>query len=153
LSHSAAGLAAPALVPYPGKGAHPQGRRSSPQGRPLRGLTPRMRILLIAENDLFARWAAVCLAAAGHQVHAMTPGSLRLTRWSRHCRGLRPCGRAVLKRSDASLLERIDRYCLEHRVECLVPADLPASLLLARGRQTLRVRGIFPISDAAVIER
>ncbi len=112
-----------------------------------------MRILVVSENDMFARWVLFCLAVEGHQIHAMTPGSLRLTRLSRYCRGHLPCDRATIKRSDPSLLEPINRYCVEHRIEWLVPVDLPASLLLARGRSRLQVRDVFPLSDAAVIER
>jgi hypothetical protein len=110
LPESRARLAAPALVPYPGEGAHSESRRGAPKGRPRRRVRQRMRILVVSENDMFARWVMFCLAAEGHQIHAMTPGSLRLTRLSRFCSGHLPCDRARLKRSDPSLLEPINQY-------------------------------------------
>ncbi|HVE40305.1 MAG TPA: ATP-grasp domain-containing protein [Planctomycetota bacterium] len=113
-----------------------------------------MRTLVIADNDLFARWVTVCLASAGHHVLVMAPGAHRLTRLSRHCRAhTAGPGQALLRQPDASLLERIDRYCREHTLEAAVPADLPAALLLARGRDRLTIPTLFPVSDAALIER
>jgi hypothetical protein len=112
-----------------------------------------MRTLVIADNDLFARWVTVCLASAGHRVMVMAPGAHRLTRLSRHCRAHTACDAAVLRQPDSSLLDRIERTCREHQLEWVVPADLPAALLLARGRARLKTPSIFPISDAALIER
>jgi hypothetical protein len=112
-----------------------------------------MRSLVIADNDLFARWVTVCLASAGHQVRVMAPGSHRLTRLSRHCRAHTACDSAVLRQPDSSLLERIDFYCRKHRIDWVVPADLPAALLLAHGRHRLREASVFPVSDPGLIER
>jgi hypothetical protein len=112
-----------------------------------------MRTLVIADNDLFARWVTVCLASAGHRVRVMAPGAHRLTRLSRHCCAHTACDAEILRQPDSSLVERIDRYCRDHRLEWVVPADLPAALLLARGRERLKTPSIFPVSDAALIER
>jgi hypothetical protein len=112
-----------------------------------------MRTLVVSGNDLFARWVTVCLASAGHRVQVMAPGAHRLTRLSRHCLAHTACDAAVLQHPDSSLLERIDLYCHEHRLECVVPADLPSALLLARGRNRLKVPAVFPLSDASLIER
>jgi hypothetical protein len=112
-----------------------------------------MRSLVIADNDLFARWVTVCLASAGHRVRVMAPGVHRLTRLSRFCRAHTACDSGILRQPDSSLLERIDLYCREHQLEWVVPADLPATLLLARGRSRLKVPALFPVSDPALIER
>src|SRR5262252_560811 len=106
-----------------------------------------MRILVIGDNDVFARWVIVCLASAGHRVRAMTPGTRRLARLSRYCEAHLACDSETLRRPDASLLDRINAYCREHEIQWIVPADLPATLLLARERNRLRVPGIFPVSE------
>jgi hypothetical protein len=112
-----------------------------------------MRTLVLSDNDLFARWVTVCLASAGHRVQVMAPGAHRVTRLSRYCRAHTACDPAVLRQPDSSLLERIDGYCRDQKLQWVVPADLPSTLLLARSRNRLRIPSLFPVSDAALIER
>jgi len=112
-----------------------------------------MKLLVIADNDLFSRWVTVSLATAGHQVRLMTPGSNRLSRLSRHCRAHTLCDSEGLRRLDRSVLDHIASACARWGIDIVVPADLPATLLLARGRRDLKGVGVFPLSEPAVIER
>jgi predicted ATP-grasp superfamily ATP-dependent carboligase len=112
-----------------------------------------MKILVIGDNDHFSRWVTVSLAAANHEVRLMTPGAHRLSRLSRHCRAHTLCDSEGLRRLDRSLLDRIATYCGEHGVDLVVPADLPATRLLARGGRDLEGAGVFPVSEPAAIER
>lgn len=112
-----------------------------------------MKLLVIADNDLFTRWVTVSLATAGHQVQLMTPGTNRLSRLSRHCQAHTLCDSEELRRLDRSVLDHIATYCERRGIDLVVPADLPATLLLARGRRDLRGVGVFPVSEPAVIER
>src|SRR5258708_3284724 len=112
-----------------------------------------MKILVVGDNDLFARWVTVCLASAHHTVWVMTPESHGLARLSRHCRAYARCGATELRNLDSSILEGINSYGRAHQLEYIVPADLAASLLLARGRSQLRIPGVFPLSEPTVIDR
>jgi predicted ATP-grasp superfamily ATP-dependent carboligase len=112
-----------------------------------------MKLLVIADNDLFSRWVTVSLATAGHEVRLMTPGTNRLSRLSRYCRAHTSCDSEELRRLDRSLLDRIASYCGKQGIDLVVPADLPAALLLARGVHELKGVGVFPLSEPAVIER
>lgn len=112
-----------------------------------------MNILVISINDLFSRWVTVSLATAGHRVHVMSPGGNRLARMSRHCSAHTACESDVLQNPDTTLLDRIEKYCREHHVDWVVPADLPATLLLARRVGDVRASGVFPVSRPELIEQ
>src|SRR6185295_10492045 len=112
-----------------------------------------MKILVISINDLFSRWVTVSLASAGHRVSVMSPAGNRIARLSRHCHDHTSCESELLQHPDAALLERIEAYCREHQVDWVVPADLPATLLLARRVGELKASGVFPVSRPELIEQ
>jgi predicted ATP-grasp superfamily ATP-dependent carboligase len=112
-----------------------------------------MNVLVVSNNDLFSRWVTFSLSTAGHRVDVMTPGGHRLTRLSRHCQAHTPCDADTLRRQDRSLLERIAAYCRDRDVQGVVPADLPASLLLSKAKDELKGLRVFPVSDPDLIER
>jgi predicted ATP-grasp superfamily ATP-dependent carboligase len=112
-----------------------------------------MNILVISKDDYHSRWVTFSLASVGHRVAAMTSGAHRLTRLSRHCRAHTPVDAGMLERQENSLVDRIADHCRHHGIQCIVPADLPATLLLAKGREALKGLRIFPVSDPDLIRR
>jgi hypothetical protein len=115
--------------------------------------TPRPgRALIVSIDDHFAYWGAVSLDVAGLSVSVMGARAWGATRLSRRLKSYTTCGLTALRHSDASLLDYIDSYCATHRIEWIVPADLPATLLVARGRDRIRSAATFPVSDPSVIE-
>jgi biotin carboxylase len=112
-----------------------------------------MKILVLADDDFYSRWLTVTLASAGHRVCIMVPKTSRRVRLSRHCRDSASCDSRALRSQDGALVERVAAYCREHRVEWVVPADLPAILLLARRSPDLGGARVFPLSEPDLIER
>lgn len=112
-----------------------------------------MNILVISNNDLFSRWVTVSLSTAGHRVDVMSPAVNCSARLSRHCHAHTACEPDALRNPDAGFLERIENYCREHQVDWVVPADLPATLLLARRVGALKASGIFPVARPELIEQ
>lgn len=115
--------------------------------------TPRPgRALIVSIDDHFAYWGAVSLDGAGLDVSVMGARARGATRLSSRLKSYTTCGLAALRQSDVSLLDYIDSYCATHRIDWIVPADLPATLLVARGRDRIKSAGTFPVSDPSVIE-
>jgi len=115
--------------------------------------TPRQgRALIVSIDDHFAYWGAVCLDVAGRDVSVMGARAWGATRLSSRLRSYTSCGFAALRQSDLSLLDYIDSYCATHRIDWIVPADLPATLLVARGRDRLNSAQTFPVSEPSLIE-
>jgi len=112
-----------------------------------------MNILVISKDDLFLRWVTVSLAIAGHRVRLMAPASSRLSRLSRYCSAHTPCDSDLLQHPDAAFLERIEAYCRDHHIDWVVPADLTATLLLARRVGDLKASRVFPLSRPELIEQ
>lgn len=107
---------------------------------------------MLSIDDHFAYWGAVCLDVAGLGVSVMGARAWGATRLSSRLRSYTSCGFAALRQSDLSFLDYLDSYCATHKIEWIVPADLPATLLVARGRDRLRSTGTYPVADPALIE-
>lgn len=127
--------------------------RAENPGPPLLLPETQNRVLVLSRNELFARWVAACLDYAGYSVDVMGGRAWSLARLSRHCRAYQTCSTTALLRQDPSLLDLLNSYCHVHRIGWIVPADLPATLLLARGRHLLKTARTFPGSPAALLEQ
>lgn len=112
-----------------------------------------MKVLVLADDDFHSRWVTYSLATAGHRVSIMAPGTHRLVRLSRHCRSSAPCNPEDLRRHNRTILDLIERYCLEHQVDFIVPADLPSIFLLAEQGGALRSARVFPLSQPDLLRR
>jgi predicted ATP-grasp superfamily ATP-dependent carboligase len=112
-----------------------------------------VRALILSSNDDFAYWASVCLNVGGIDVHVMANRSWAVTRLSRHCQAYTAVGSFSKSHEERALLDRIEEYCRTHRVDWIVPADLPSTLFLGRGRDRIKSAGTFPISKPSLVER
>jgi hypothetical protein len=110
------------------------------------------RAIVVSIDDHFAYWGAVCLDVAGMDVSVMGARVWGATRLSSRLRSYTSCGFAGLRQSDLSLLDYIDSYCATHRIDWIVPADLPATLLVARGRDRIKSARAYPVSEPSLIE-
>jgi hypothetical protein len=108
--------------------------------------------LILSIDDHFAYWGAVCLDVAGFDVSVMGARAWGATRLSSRLRSYTSCGFAALRQTDLSLLDYVNTYCEAHKIDWIVPADLPATLLLARGRNRIKSARCYPVSDPTLIE-
>src|SRR5262245_9572799 len=108
--------------------------------------------LIISIDDHFGYWGAVCLDVAGISVTVMGARAWGVTRLSNRFRPYIPCGLATLRHPEPSILESIRSYCQAHRIDWIVPADLPGALLVAQGRDRIMPAGTFPVAEPGLIE-
>lgn len=112
-----------------------------------------MNILVIGKDDVFTLWVTVALASSGHRVCVMAPGGNRVARLSRHCRAYRACDAEIPQHPDPAFMAGLSAYCREQKIDWIVPADLPPTLLLARWERDPDAPRIFPCSRPELIER
>lgn len=111
-----------------------------------------MHALIVSVDDHFAYWGAVCLDVAGLDVSVMAARAWGVTRLSNRPKSYASCGIAPLRRADPAFLDGLDEYCAAHRIDWIVPADLPATLMVAKGRDRLRSARLFPVAEPSLIE-
>jgi predicted ATP-grasp superfamily ATP-dependent carboligase len=98
-----------------------------------------MRALVLATNELFGYLVAASLGESG-----VRAGILGLRRWSR-ARVSRRCA-FYSSAGEREFPARIGRLVRHHRIDVLVPADLPSARLLVERRSDLPAR-CFPLPD------
>jgi hypothetical protein len=105
-----------------------------------------MRTLVICsgEGERIALGIMHCLAAADARLYLAGTRYRPAGRFSRHCRGFIRLDFEARERSAEAAAGRLDRFCRQHRVEVIIPADVPAAFFLADHGAALGA-AVFPL--------
>lgn len=112
-----------------------------------------MSVLLVSNYSFLSLAVTRCLGGAGQDAHVMGPDAWPTVRFSRHCRRYTQLALDFFKPPYEEALGRIQRYCDEHGVEVVVPADLDAHLLVSTVQDRLKGVKVFPVPPVALLRQ
>ncbi len=110
-----------------------------------------MNVLIIFENETLPLNIMRCLADAGVTCHLFGAGTSQEIQLSKYCRNYVKCDGNAINTGSPELVEELNRYCLEHKISCIIPGDYQATVFLSKISCRLKAR-ITPIAETATLE-
>ncbi len=91
-----------------------------------------MNILILFENKAFTMNILRCLGDAGVRCFVLGAGEAWDVRLSRYCHRYIKCQGTSFWNCSPDLVEKINKYCIRHRISCIIPADYQTTLFLSK---------------------
>ena len=99
-----------------------------------------MNVLILFESKVFTLNIMRCLADAGVRCYVFSPRQAWDVRLSKYCCDYVKCGGASYKTCLPELIEKINHYCIRHKISCIIPGDYQTTLFLAKVSGQLKVK-------------
>jgi predicted ATP-grasp superfamily ATP-dependent carboligase len=112
-----------------------------------------MKILILSKKDHLALYIMRCLSDLKAEIHIFGQGSLWMTRMSKYCRGYVRCDFGTPEFPNDFILDRINNYCLKHKISLVVAADYDTNYFFSRVKSRLAPGVIaFPTPAPGTLE-
>ncbi|MDD5130136.1 MAG: ATP-grasp domain-containing protein [Candidatus Omnitrophica bacterium] len=107
-----------------------------------------MKILILSKKDLFALNIIRCLSKTRMECHVFGQGKMWSIILSKYCHKYVDCNFGTLQEPNDSVIDRINDYCLKHKISFVIAGDYETSYFFSRIKNKLSF-GInaFPCSE------